>query len=150
MEDAAAEIGRIRRTMDRSGRAVQPVAFNSNGSVRKGARLRIKPRGYRRLGERKRSHGELTDRIFAHGDVVKTEKASSKGFQRSFGKSGRQRAPGLFVPMLEREAESAGARAIEFHIRTTRLSQFGQETGEYVKKPLSQRWRVFADGTKVR
>ena len=37
----------------------------------------------------------------------------------------------------------------EFATRTTRLSQVSHDTGEYVKKPLSQRWHVFADGSRV-
>jgi len=38
---------------------------------------------------------------------------------------------------------------VEFATRTTRLSQVSHDTGEYVKKPLSQRWHVLADGSRV-
>lgn len=43
----------------------------------------------------------------------------------------------------------AGEDVSEFATRTTRLSQFSHDTGEYMKKPPSQRWHVFADGERV-
>ena len=51
--------------------------------------------------------------------------------------------------MLKREAECAGVRVIEISPHKTRLSQYSHDTGIYTKKPLSQRWHVFADGSKV-
>ena len=48
--------------------------------------------------------------------------------------------------MLQRKAASAGGGVIEIKTRHTRLSQFDHTTGEYIKKPLSQRVHVFGDG----
>jgi hypothetical protein len=151
----------IQRAMDRSRRATNPDAFNENGTYRKGVRIKVRSNRYRVLAaakadlerrltaERKRSHGELANRLLAYGNVIKTEKVSYKSFQKNFGKSVKRRAPSLFVSIIKRKAESAGAEMIEFSTRTTRLSQFSHETGEYVKKPLSQRKHVFSDGTWV-
>jgi putative transposase len=87
-----------------------------------------------------------TARIFsAQGKTVKTEKLSYRAFQRCFGRSVKVRAPGLLVSTLERKAKAAGGELIEVTTWNTRLSQFDHTTGEYTKKPLSQREDVFGD-----
>jgi len=55
----------------------------------------------------------------------------------------------MFVAMLSQKAEAAGGEVVEFNTRTTKLSQFDHMSGEYVKKPLSQRQHAFADGTVI-
>jgi hypothetical protein len=69
-----------------------------------------------------------------------------KAFQKRFGRSVKVRAPGMLVRTLERKAKAAGGELIEVTTRNTRLSQFDHTTGEYTKKPLSQREHVFGDG----
>jgi len=143
-------IRRFQRAMDRSRRATNPAAFNADGTYRRGARIAVRSLRYRVLAaERKRAHGELANRVLAQGDTIKMEKVSYRSFQRNFGRSVKRRAPSLFVSMLKRKAASAGASVIEFTTRMTRLSQFSHDTGEYVKKPLSQRRHVLADGRRV-
>ncbi len=161
VEDFAAEARRIQRAMDRSRRATNPDAFNPDGTCRRGARITVRSRRYRVLrdrladterrlaAERKRAQGELANRVMAQGDIIKTEALSYKSFQKCFGRSVKRRAPSLFIETLKRKAASAGAKVIEFKTRTTRLSQFSHDTGEYVKKPLSQRVHVFTDGGRV-
>jgi putative transposase len=58
----------------------------------------------------------------------------------------RTRAPGLFVSLLERKAESAGTSVHEFPTTTTRLSQTCHQCGAVVRKPLAERWHVCACG----
>jgi putative transposase len=73
---------------------------------------------------RKRSHGELANRILGQGTTVKTEKLSYKAWQQQrYGKSLKVRAPGMFVRMLERMA-ATGGELIEFATRNTCLSRF--------------------------
>ena len=152
---------RLQRAMDRSRRATNPDAFSADGTYHRGARITVRSRRYhllqarkadleRRLpAERKRAHGELANRVLAQGNLINTEKISYRSFQKAFGRSVKRRAPSLFVSILKRKAASAGASVIEFVTRTTRLSQFSHDTGAYVKKPLSQRWHMFADGSRV-
>lgn len=159
--DMDREIRRLQRAMDRSCRATNPDAFSADGTYRRGARILVRSRRYRALAaakadierrlaaERKRAQGELANRVLAQGDIIKTEKLSYRGFQKRFGRSVKRRAPSLFVSTLKRKAASAGAQVIEFSTRTTRLSQYSHDTGEYVKKPLAQRWHVLADGRRV-
>jgi putative transposase len=70
---------------------------------------------------------------------------SYKSFQKNYGRSVGRKAPSLLVSRVRRKAESAGGRLVEFPTRKTRLSQFDHSTGEYKKKPLSQRLHAFGD-----
>ncbi len=161
VDDLSRHIRRLQRAMDRSRRATNPQAFNADGTYRRGARIAVRSHRYRRTAAakaemerclaaaRKRAQGELANRVLARGNVTKTERISYWSFQKTFGKSVGRRAPSLFVSTLKRKAASAGAAVIEFSTRTTRLSQFRHDTGDYVKKPLSQRWHVFADGSRT-
>ena len=46
----------------------------------------------------------------------------------------------MFVELLKRKAESAGGKVVEVNTRVLRMSQYDHVTGQYTKKPLSQRW----------
>jgi putative transposase len=152
---------RIERAMDRSRRATNPECFNANGTWKKGAKARNRSRRYQALAlkrrererrlaaERRRCHGELANRIIGQGTTVKTEKLSYRSFQRTHGKSTKVRGAGMFVGMLARKLKAAGGELIEFGTRYTCLSQFDHVDGTLTKKPLSQRYHEFADGTRV-
>ena len=156
-----AEQRKIQRAMDRSRRATNPEAFKPDGTYKAGAKIAVRSRRYQRLrgqlgeaerrlaAERKRAHGELVNRTLALGTTVKIEALSYKAWQKCFGRSIRARAPGLFVTMLRRKAESAGGAVIQFQTRSTRLSQYDHRSRSYLKKPLSQRWHTFEDGSRV-
>jgi putative transposase len=147
--------------MDRSKWANNPQCFDDKGRWKKGARMRVRSKRYQALtlkrrererrlaAEPKRSHGELANRILGQGATVKTEKLSYKAWQRQrYGKSLMVRAPGMFVRMLERKA-ATGGELFEFATRNTCLSQLCHVDG-CEKKPLTQRYHQFPDGTRVR
>jgi putative transposase len=73
---------------------------------------------------------------------MKTERISDR--RLAFGKSVKPRAPSLFVSNPQAQRESAGARVIEFA-----MSQLSHDTGDYVRKSLSQRFHMLADGSRV-
>lgn len=151
----------IERGMDRSRQATNPANYQPDGTIKKGTKSWTKSERYkarqhkraeveRRLAvERKRAHGELANRILAQGSAIKTENVSYRSFQKNFGRSTKVRAAGMFVAMLSQKAEAAGGEVVEFNTRTTKLSQFDHISGEYIKKPLSQRQHTFADGTII-
>jgi hypothetical protein len=118
--------------------------------VRRGA-LALKRRERARclVGERKRCHGELANRGIGQGTTVKTERLSYRAFQRTFGKSSKVRGAGLFVSTLARKLEEAGGQLIEFGTRNTCLSQFDHVDGTSTKKPRSQRFHQFSDGSAL-
>jgi putative transposase len=103
-------------------------------------------RDRRLASERKRAHGNLTNRILAEGTTIKTEKLSYRSFQKNYVRSVKVRAPGMLVSMLQRKDASAGGEVIEIKTRTTKLSQFDHTTGEYIRKPLRLRIHEFGDG----
>ena len=152
---------RIHRAMDRSKRGSNPGNYNKDGTIKKsisgkrlqwvftGGYLRLRARLkelHRRLAAYRRTeHGKLANRVVAMGNTVMAEKLSYKAFQRMFGKSVRDRAPGEFMDHLRRKAANAGGEVIEFSTRTTKLSQ-SCHCEAVVKKPLSQRWHDCACG----
>ena len=152
LEGSEREIRRIQRKMDRQKRANNPQNFNTNGTVKNGAKHWIKSKKYRKSQDkladvrrqqaayRKSLHGRLANDILRMGDVISFEKISYRAFQKMFGKSVGKRAPGMFISLLKRKAESAGGSTNEYDIRTTRHSQLCHHCGTLEKKPLSQRW----------
>lgn len=148
------EIRKLQRKLDRSRRSTNPNNYNDDSTVKKGKQKWIFSVRYRKTktkleeiqrkqkAERKSLHGNLANRILLKGKHVKTEKISIKAFQKMFGKSVQFRAPGLFVSLLRRKAESAGGKVEEFSTRDTRLSQYCHVCGRCQKKPLSQRWHT--------
>ncbi len=152
------EVRRIQRAMDRSRRAMNPDNYNADGTMKRGPKTWNKSNKYKQLaikcaeverrlaGERKRAHGELCNAVLSIGDTIKTEKLSYRSFQKSFGRSVKVRAPGLFVSMLRRKAASAGGEVEEFPTRTTCFSQLCHGCGSLVKKPLSLRVHECACG----
>jgi putative transposase len=145
-----AEIRRLQRKLDRQQRANNPQNYLPDGRIKPGPKKWIKSNRQikiqdrlaellrRESAHRKTLHGQLANRILAMGKVIKTEKVSYRGFQRKYGRSVGVRAPGMFVSILRRKAESAGGRVIEFSTHTTRLSQVCH-CGKTEKKSLSQR-----------
>ncbi|MBF0505168.1 MAG: transposase, partial [Candidatus Omnitrophica bacterium] len=150
LEPIQKEVRRIQRRLNRSRRAFNPEAFNSNGTIKKGVRLK-KSNAYRqdkvRLEEvsrrlaayRKALQGQMANRVLTMGKFINLEKLSYRAWQRMFGKSVGFRAPGMFVSMLRRKAESAGGVVNEFPVRN-RLSQTCHQCGTAEKKALSKRW----------
>ncbi|MHB8253204.1 MAG: nuclease/transposase family protein [Acidiferrobacter sp.] len=123
--DLPKTIRRIQRAMDRSLRGSNPDNDNKDGTIKKllpGQRRQwVFTQGYLRLrarlkemhrvlaAYRRTEHGKLANRVIAMGHTVMAEKLSDQAFQRRFGKSVRDRAPGEFMGHLRHKAASAGA-----------------------------------------
>lgn len=147
-----AAVRRLQRALDRSRRATNPENYQPNGVPKKGARRWHKSSRYCTLenqlrecervlaARRKSDHGQLVNKIVGLGNVIKTEKLSYKAFQKAFGRSVKQRAPGRFVERLNRKAESAGGKVVELNTRALKMSQFDHTSNTYTNKPLSQRY----------
>ncbi|MDI6914820.1 MAG: transposase [Desulfitobacteriaceae bacterium] len=143
-------IRRIQRHIVRQRRANNPDCYDELGRIIKGKHPVKKSRRMKvsqgQLAEmarkeaayRKSLHGQLANQILSVGIHLKTENVSYKAFQKVFGKSVGVRAPGMFIAMLKRKAESAGGKVDAFNTRTTALSQVCH-CGEKHKKPLRQR-----------
>jgi putative transposase len=87
---------------------------------------------------RKSLHGRLAHQLLGQGQIFLLEKVSYRAWQRRYGRSIQRRAPGTFVQILTRLAESAGGQVHIIPTRPTKLSQTCQ-CGRVQKKPLSLR-----------
>jgi putative transposase len=81
-----------------------------------------------------------------HGNQIKTEQVSVKGWQKRYGKAIAAKSPGFFQSELGRKAVDAGGTVLRFATQTTALSQT-HLNGERVKKSLSE--RIHYDQTGV-
>jgi hypothetical protein len=141
----------LQRRLDRQHRAGSAECFDERGRHRPGrcpwfrskrARVTVAAlrEAHRQMAEHRRSlHGNLANRILSHGTEIRIERLSYRAWQRGhFSRSVRDRAPGMFVSLLRRKAESAGGKVVEFDTRSTALSQVCV-CGRRERKPLTLR-----------
>ena len=160
------EIRLLQRKLDRQRRSNNPQNYKPDGTVKEGKKSWHDSTRYKKTKtklaniqrklatHRKTLHGNLANRILRQGKNIKTEKLSGvsfssqlrfsdenkyRAFQKNYGKSVKNRAPGMFMEILRRKAENAGGSVVEFSTKTTKLSQYCHKCGKYTKKPLSQR-----------
>ena len=153
----ARAIRHLQRQMDRQRRANNPENFDEKGCIKKHGKQRLKwkqskrylatrrrkaTRERRLAAHRKSLHGRLVHEIVAQGNTIITEKISYRARPQQFGKSVGLRAPGMFIAWLRRTVASTGGTLVEVPTRTTKLSQFCHGCGQFVQKPLWQRWHV--------
>ena len=117
-------IRRLSRKLDRQHRANSPECFDETGKHIKGscywkneskqsksslATQAQLSEAHRKMAEHRQTlHGNLHNRILGLGTNITIEENSYKSFQRNYGRSVRDRAPGGFITGLIRKAESAG------------------------------------------
>ncbi|MGB6294965.1 MAG: transposase [Rivularia sp. (in: cyanobacteria)] len=165
------ELKALQRKMQRSQRLHNPENFEldfdkkvgnkvvrKKGKVKPGKKQWIKTRNYRRIQvkkadiERKKSaygksqNRKLVNEILRHGNRIKTENVSVKGWHKRYGKAISAKSPGFFQSELARKAESAGGQFVKFSTQKTALSQTHLD-GTRIKKKLSE--RVHRDVTGI-
>jgi hypothetical protein len=152
------QIGMLQRHLDRQRRATNPDNYLPDGQVKPGPKQWCISRRmraaleelndlYRReQAHRKSLHGQLANQILALGRTIHREEVSSKAIQRRFGRSVSLRAPGIFVGLLRRRAESAGGQDIVIPAGVAKLSQICHHCGTLSKKSLHQRVHQCACG----
>lgn len=151
----------LQRRQDRQHRAGSPACFTADGSHQRLCVWRVRSAraaataaqiadAHRVIaGQRKTLHGQLTNTIIGHGARVSAEKLNYVSWQKNFPRSVRDRAPGLFMEILRRKAESAGEQKMyEYSTWTTALSQTCV-CGARKRKPLSQRVHTCGCGVRV-
>lgn len=87
-------------------------------------------------------------------DIVQkdgTVKAVNKFRRRKrFGRSINRRSPSRFLSELKRKVESSGGAYMEVNTQTFKASQYNHVTDEYVKVPLSQRFKLIGNDSVQR
>ena len=153
------KIKKLQKALDRSRRGSNPDHYNEKRiPIKKGLWKRSKRYVKKQeiIAEEKRAlaafrktdHGKKANEILSLGTEIKTEKLSYKNFQKQFGKSVGNYAPGLFIQILRRKAENAGGRVIEFSCYQTKLSQVCHSCDKVEKKALNERWHICNCGIK--
>jgi putative transposase len=102
LRNAAAEIRRESRHLDRQRRANNPLNFRSDGQIVKGKKLfwtssakqsatrsRIAELHRKQAQHRKTLHGELSNHLLTLGTAFRVEKLSVKAWQKLWGRSSR-------------------------------------------------------------
>jgi putative transposase len=165
------EITRLQRKMQRSQRAKNSDNYEPDllakkgrktvvkqGKVKKSVRQWNKSKTYKKVAQKKRElerrktayaksqNRKIVNEILRHGNIIKTEKVSVKGWQKRYGKAISAKSPGFVQSELKRKVESTGGRFITFSTSYTALSQTHLD-GSRIKKSLSQ--RVHKDVTGI-
>ena len=168
----------LQRAMDRSRRASNPENYNPDGTIKKGRKTWVYSNRYRKLAakrkevyrrmaaKRKESHENLASKVIAIGLDVRVEEMKYQALQKRakqttvsqkngklnkkkrFGKSLGNRAPAMFLSILDRKLHYYGQELKKINTRELKASQFNHVTGEYVKKELKERWNII-NGHKV-
>jgi len=151
----------LQRHRDRQRRANNPDHYLPDGRVKRGVtrwhtsrrertvRDRLADLFRRERAHRKTLHGQLANEILRMGSTIHLEQTSMRALQRTFGRSVSVRAPGMFVQILRRKAESAGGQVIDIPAHVAKLSQICHGCGAIQKKPLHQRVHACACGVEM-
>ncbi len=152
------QIGVLQRRLDHQRRANNPDNYLPHGQVKPGPKdWQISHRMRASLDElddlyrrerthRKSLHGQLANQILGMGRTIHREQVSGRALQRRFGRSVSVRAPGIFLGLLGRKAESAGGQDIVIPAGIAKLSQVCHHCGTLSKKSLHQRVHQCACG----
>jgi putative transposase len=151
----------LQRRLDRQRRANNPGNYLPDGRVKPGPKTwrlshreravvdRLAELHRREKAHRKTLHGQLANEVLRMGRVMHIEQTSVVSLQRTFGRSVSVRAPGMFVQILRRKAESAGGQVIDIPACAAKLSQICHGCGAIQKKPLRQRVHQCACGVEM-
>lgn len=149
----------LQRKLDRQRRANNPGCYDDKGRILPGRRAWVKSSRYlqtqaklqaiqsKLARQRQNEHGILANDLMSHARSWRDDGVSVRSLQKHYGKSIGARAPGSFLTLLTRKAESAGGSRMVQNARELKTSQYDHTTDTYAKKPLSQRWHVFGDGS---
>ena len=156
----------LQRKMDRSRRSTNPDCFNSDGTYKKGTKIKVKSRNYKKILKqfreinrklsciKKYEIGRDTNIIRSLGDQIYGEHMNFQGLakrsknttvnrntgkinkKKRFGKSISNRCPGLMVSTLKNKF---GNGYHEVNTWEFKASQYNHITNTCIKKKLSQR-----------
>ncbi len=115
---------------------------------------------------RKQSHERLANYVLNLGDKIYVEDMNYKGLQarakettinkktgkynkkKRFGKSLANKAPSMFLTILDNKLKHNGTQLYKIDTRSAKASQYNHVENEYIKKDLSERWNNFG-GYKI-
>jgi hypothetical protein len=154
---------KLQRKIDRSKRKTNPNKYNDNGTINmknkdkwifsnyyKKIRSQLKEIQRKIASKRKIEHEKLSNIILEQGNIIKVETMNYKGLQKTkFGKRLGLKAPSMFLTILNRKLKYQDKGLIKVNTWTVKASQYNPFDNTYIKKPLSQRWQILSNGTKI-
>ena len=156
----------LQRKMDRSRRSTNPNCFNSDGTYKKGTKIKVKSRNYKKILKqfreinrklsciKKYEIGRDANIIRSLGDQIYGEHMNFQGLakrsknttinqntgkinkKKRFGKSISNRCPGLMVSTLKNKFKDGYHEVNTWEFKA---SQYNHITNTCIKKKLSQR-----------
>ncbi|MGG3998423.1 RNA-guided endonuclease TnpB family protein, partial [Anoxybacillus kestanbolensis] len=168
----------LQRKLDRQRRANNPHKYNEDGTIKKDNKEKwvwsknyLKTRNQlaelqRKIADkRKQDHQRLANWIITLGHHIQVEKMNFRALQakaketkvdangkykkkKRFGKSIANRAPSLFLNILNQKLQYEGYSLQYIDTFRVKASQYDHQNDEYNKKTLSQRWHE-VDGRRV-
>ena len=156
----------LQRKMDRSRRSTNPDCFNSDGTYKKGTKIKVKSRNYKKILKqfreinrklsciKKYEIGRDANIIRSLGDQIYGEHMNFQGLakrsknttvnrntgkinkKKRFGKSISNRCPGLMVSTLKNKFKDGYHEVNTWEFKA---SQYNHITNTCIKKKLSQR-----------
>ena len=164
---------RLLRKLDRSRRDTNKDNYNEDGTIKKGKKLKWNKSNkylkilnklksiYRKQADiRRLDHNIMANELIKLGNIFyvedmnykalqkrakKTEKNEKGKFKKKkrFGKSLANKAPAMFLEILENKLKFLGGKYEKVNTYKLRASQYNHLNDEYKKKKLSQRWNYF-------
>ena len=168
-------IGNLQRKMDRSLRATNPNKFKENGTFNRSNRdpwvkskhyqadqLKLQRIQGKLSSLRKQFHNILANEVISQGTEVYVEEMSFKGLQKRakkttknakgkihrkkrFGKSLANKAPALFLTILDNKLRYLGAELHRINTAVVKASQYNHVNDNYRKKELRERWAMIGE-----
>lgn len=174
-EDIERKKAVILRKIDRSRRSMNPDNYNKDGTVKKGKKHWVKSNTYKKTERRykklcakraavvKQSHEKEANRLVSQANIFYVESMNFKALSKRaaktvydskgkakqksrFGKSIGNRAPAMFLEILERKLKLFGGELIKINTVKFKASQYDHIANRYKKKKLSQRWANVGSG----
>ena len=158
------EDGTVKKGIRIGGRLTKLKWNESNRYIKTRNKLREIQR--KQASIRKQSHERLANYILNLGDKIYVEDMNYKGLQarakettinkktgkynkkKRFGKSLANKAPSMFLTILDNKLKYNDTQLYKIDTRSARASQYNHVENKYIKKDLSERWNNFG-GYKI-
>ena len=154
------EIHFICRKLERSRRNMNPLNYNSDGTIKCDCKLKwinsksyiknlFKLKNLYRLKANyiKLSHNDLANKILSIGNEIYVENMDFKELQkryhkgiRGFGKSLGNKSPSMLLEIIDRKLSYINASLNKVNTITFKASQYNHVEDKYIKKDISDRW----------
>lgn len=155
------ENGTVKKGIRNNGKLEKLTWIKSNKYIK--TQLQLKELHRKQADIRKQDHEKMANYILSLGNVIMVEDMNYKALQarsknttinektgkfnkkKRFGKSLANKAPSMFLTILDRKLNYQGMELLKVNTRTVKASQYNHFTNTYNKKELKDRWNEEID-----